>query len=61
MTNHRKLIDLTGSELPFFHNRKGILKKDQPVKMTWHRRSMGVACSYSLAPDEIDFRISPAF
>ena len=34
MTNHKKVIDVTGSlELPFFHKRKGILKIDQSVKM----------------------------
>ena len=46
MTNYKKLIDVTGPELSFFHKRKGILKTDQSVKMPWHRLSMEVACSY---------------
>ena len=33
MTNHKKLIDVTGPELQFFHKRKGMLKIDQSVKM----------------------------
>ena len=33
MTNYKKLIDVTGPKLPFFHKRKGILKIDQSVKM----------------------------
>ena len=33
MTNHKKLIDVTGPELPFFQKREGILKIDQSVKM----------------------------
>ena len=33
MTSHKKLIDVTGPELPLFHKRKGILKIDQSVKM----------------------------
>ena len=40
MTNHKKLM---APELPFFRERKGILKIDQSVKM-------GVACSYWSAP-----------
>ena len=48
-TNWRHCV--TGPELPFFHKRKGILKIDQSVKLPWHRHSMGVAGSYSLAPD----------
>ena len=55
MTNHNlafaKLIwrhCVSGSELPFFHKRKGILKIDQPAKMPWRNRlCMRVACSYS--------------
>ena len=50
ITNHKTLIDVTGPELPFFHNRKGVLKIDQSVKMPWHRLSMGVAGSCSSAP-----------
>ena len=33
MTNHKKLIDVTGPELPFFLKRKGILKIDESVEM----------------------------
>ena len=33
MTNHKKLIDVTGPELPFFERTKGILIIDQSVKM----------------------------
>ena len=33
MTNHKKLIDVTGPELPFFHKRRGMLKIDYSVKM----------------------------
>ena len=47
-TNWRHCV--TGPELPFFRKRKGVLKIDQSVKMPWHRLSVGVACSYSLAP-----------
>ena len=50
-TNWRQFV--TGPELPFFHKRKGILKIDLSVKMPWHGLSMGVACSYSWAPDTI--------
>jgi len=35
MTNHKKLIDVTGPELPLFHKRKGKLKIDQSAKMPW--------------------------
>ena len=55
MTNHGKLIDVTGPELPFFHERKGILKVDQSVKMPWHRLCMRVECSYSLAPALVQY------
>jgi len=48
-TNWRHCV--TGPERPFFHRRKGVLKIDQSVKMPWHRLSMGVASSYSSAPD----------
>ena len=51
-TNWRHCV--TGPELPFFNKSKGILKIDQSVKRSWHRLSMGVACSYSLAP-EMDY------
>ena len=53
MTNHKKLIDVTASldrSYLSFTKEKGILKIDQSVKMPWHRLSMGIACSYSLAP-----------
>ena len=33
MTNHKKQIDVTGPEQPFFHQRKGIPKIDQSVKV----------------------------
>ena len=46
-----------GPELPFFHIRKGLLKIDQFVKMPWHRLSMGVACSYSSAPGNLQVSI----
>ena len=50
MTNRKTLIPcVTVPELTFFHQRKGLLKVDQSVKMPW--LSMGVACSYSPAPD----------
>ena len=45
-TNWRHCV--TGPELPFFHKRKGVLKIDQSVKMSW--LSMGVASSCSSAP-----------
>ena len=48
-TNWRHCV--TGPVLSLFHERKGILKIDQSVKMPWHRLSMGVACSYSSGPD----------
>ena len=48
-TNWRHFV--TGPELPFFLKRKGVIKIDLSVKMPWHRLSMGVACSKSLAPD----------
>ena len=51
ITNHKTLVDVTGPELPFFHKRKGVLKIDQSVKMPLHRLRMGVASSYSSAPD----------
>ena len=35
MTNHKKLIGVTGPELPFFHKRRVTLKLDQSVKMPW--------------------------
>ena len=46
---------VTGPELPFFHERKGILKIDQPVlkNAVTCRLSMRVACSYSSALLEI--------
>ena len=44
----------TGPELPFFHKRKGFLKIEQSVKMPWHWLSMGVAFSYSLAPNFVN-------
>ena len=50
MINHKKLIDATESELLFFHERKGILKIDQSIKVPCHRLSTGVAGSYSSAP-----------
>lgn len=37
MTNHEKIIVVTGPYLPFFHRRKGKLKIDQSVK----RRDIG--------------------
>ena len=48
MTNHKEAIWhrwVTESELPFFHWRKGILKIDRSVKMSWF--SMRVVCSYT--------------
>ena len=33
IANHKKLIDVTGPELPLFHRRKGVLQIDQSVKM----------------------------
>ena len=33
---------VTGPELPYLHERKGILKINQSVKMPWHTLSMGV-------------------
>ena len=48
ITNHKTLLTshcVTGLELPFFHNRKGVLKIDQSVRMPWHRLSMGIAGS----------------
>jgi len=48
MTNHKKLIDVTGPELPLFHKRKGKLKIDQSAKMPW--LSTGIAMSYSWVP-----------
>ena len=42
---------VTGPELPFFSKRNHTLKIDQSVMIPWHWLSMGVACSYSLAPD----------
>ena len=50
MSNHKKLIGVTGPELPFFHREKGVLKIDQSLKIPCDRFSMGVACSYSSAP-----------
>ena len=50
MNNYKKLIwrhCLTGPELPVFHKRKGILKIDQSVNMSWHRHGMAVVRSYS--------------
>ena len=37
----------------FFRERKGVLKVDQSVKLSWFRLSAGVVCPYSPAPDEI--------
>ena len=54
-TNWRHCV--TGSELAFFLDREGILKIDQSVKMPWHRLSMGVAGSYSLAPAPANTRL----
>ena len=42
---------ITSPELTLFLKTKNILKIDQSVKMPWQRLSMGVACSYSSAPD----------
>ena len=53
-TNWRHCV--TGPELPFFHKRKDVLKIDQSVKMPWHRLSMGVASSCSLASDNTETR-----
>ena len=50
MTNHKKLIDVTGAGLPLFWKRKGILKIDHSVKMPRYRLSVGVACSNWSAP-----------
>ena len=47
-TNWRHCV--TRQELPFCHKRKGVLKIDQSLKMSWHRHSMGVASSCSSAP-----------
>ena len=55
MTGDKKLVDVTGPEVSFFHKRKGILKVDQSVNMPWHRLSIGVACSYLSAPGETPF------
>ena len=44
----RSLRHWTGTA--FLSQKKGMLKIDQSVKMSWHRLSMGVACSYSSAP-----------
>ena len=33
MTNHKKLIDVSGPELPFFHKKNGVQKTEQSVKM----------------------------
>ena len=52
-TNHKKLIwrhCITEPELPFYHKRKRSPKINRSVKMPRHRFSMGVVCSYSLAP-----------
>ena len=48
-TNSRHYV--TEPELPFFHNRRGILKINQSVKMPWHRLGMRAACSYSSSLD----------
>ena len=48
-TNPRHYV--TEPELPFFHNRRGILKINQSVKMPRHRLGMRAACSYSSALD----------
>ena len=59
ITNHKTLIDeslhhcITGPELPFFHNRKGVLKIDQSVRMPWHRLIMGIAGSRDVPVFEI--------
>ena len=56
MTNHKKLIDVTASldrSCLFYHKRKGTLKIDQSAKMPRCRLNMGVAFSYSLAPDSL--------
>ena len=44
---------VTVPELLFFRERKGVLKVDQSVKLSWCRLSAGVVCPYSPAPDEI--------
>lgn len=44
MTNYNNLIDVAGAELPFV-----LKRKDQFLKMPWHRHSIRVACPYSSA------------
>ena len=44
---------VTGPEQPLFRERKCVLKVDQSVRMSWCSLSVGVVCSYPLAPDEI--------
>ena len=54
-TNHEKPIwrhCVTELKLLFFQKRKGILKIDRSVNMSWHGLSIGVVCSYSCAPGD---------
>ena len=44
---------ITGPELPFISWKKGLLKIDQSLKMSWRRPRMGVACSYSTTPGRV--------